>query len=244
MKQLSSPNLWALLTIVLAALTIGGALYIVITTQATGGAAVSETSSPMTQTSIVPQPTDELPIILTQKANIGATAAARPPTTPEVEPTGIYDDEKFKAQWQAFGFNVQNAWFGIVSGILVTVFAGAPSSDQQQGMLKVSVILPYREFQGEFTTLDKQGSLSVVAEQNNRLILTSTDGTTFYFDVPAMRFVSSLTEVASTMTPLPTYTPIVFPTEAPPATGYPQPSQTPQPTSGYPPPTTQATITP
>jgi hypothetical protein len=243
MRRLS-PNLLALLLVVPALTALIGALYFVLSTQATSGVAISQTPPIVTETGVPTQPTTELEAILTQKANAGATAAARSPTTPEIAPTGIYDDEKFKAQWQAFGFNVKNAWFGIVDGNLVTVFAGASSIDQQQGMLKVSMILPNREFQGEFATAEKHGALQITAEQNNRLTLVSTDGTTFYFDVPAMRFVSSPTEVAPTMTPLPTYTPIVLPTEAPPPTGYPQPSPTPASTSGYPGPTAQATAAP
>lgn len=242
MRRLSL-NLWALLLVVPALAALIGTVYFVLSTQATSGFAVSQTPPIVTETSVPTQPTIEMEV-LTQKADAGATAAAQPPTTPEIAPTGIYDDERFKAQWQAFGFNVENAWFGIVNGNLVTVFAGAPNTDQQQGMLKVSLILPNREFQGEFTTVEKHGALEVVSEQNNRLTLVSTDGTTFYFDLPAMRFVSSPTEVVPTMTPLPTYTPIVLPTEAPLATGYPQPSSTPASTEGYPAPTAQTTAAP
>lgn len=243
MRRLS-PNLWALILVVPALAALIGTVYFVVSTQVTSGGVVSQTPPIVTETSVPTQPTTELEAILTQKASAGATAAARSPTTPEIEPSGIYEDERFKAQWQAFGFNVENAWFGIVNGNLVTVFAGAPSIDQQQGMLKVSMILPDREFQGEFITTEKHGALQVTTEQNNRLTLISTDGTTFYFDVPAMRFVSSPTEVAPTMTPLPTYTPIALPTEAPLPTGYPQPSPTPAPTDGYPGPTAQATVAP
>jgi hypothetical protein len=50
----------------------------------------------------------------------------------------------------------------------------------------------------------------VVSEQNNRLTLVSTDGTTYYFDVPARRFVDSLNEVVPSATPPNTFTP--FPT--------------------------------
>jgi hypothetical protein len=39
------------------------------------------------------------------------------------------------------------------------------------------------------------------------LILNSEGGTTFYYDLPSARFVSSLSEVVPSMTPAPTYTP-------------------------------------
>jgi hypothetical protein len=51
----------------------------------------------------------------------------------------------------------------------------------------------------------------VVSEQDNRLTLVTTDGTTYYFDVPARRFVVSLAEAVPSATPPPTYTPIPLP---------------------------------
>jgi hypothetical protein len=51
------------------------------------------------------------------------------------------------------------------------------------------------------------GGVRVIAEQNNRLILQAIDGEIFYFDVPARRFVNSLSEVVPTATLLPTRTP-------------------------------------
>jgi hypothetical protein len=46
-----------------------------------------------------------------------------------------------------------------------------------------------------------------MSEQNHRLTLVSTDGTTYYFDVPARQFVASPDEVVPTATPPPTFTP-------------------------------------
>ena len=94
-----------------------------------------------------PIPTDPI-LLLTHKTNVRATAeaeaSARPPVTEERAPTGIYDDEHYKAQWQAFGFNVENAWVGNVNGNRVTIFAGAPNADPAQGTLQVNMVLPYR----------------------------------------------------------------------------------------------------
>jgi hypothetical protein len=211
---------------------IAGALYFTLASQTLGATAIPETSSPppATATSLpgptqtnFPIPTDPT-LVLTHKANVRATAeaeaSARPLVTPERAPTGIYDDEHYKPQWQAFGFNVENAWVGFVNGNRVTIFAGAPNADPAQGTLQVSMVLPYRGFMEAFLTADKHGALQVISEQSNRLTLEATDGNLFYFDVPAMRFVSSATEVVATMTPLPTYTPVVIPT-LPAATGYP-----------------------
>jgi hypothetical protein len=71
--------------------------------------------------------------------------------------------------------------------------------------------LPTRGFDEQILTPTQNGGVHVVSEQKDRLTLVSTDGTTYYFDVPARRFVASLTEVVSSATPPPTYTPIPLP---------------------------------
>lgn len=210
-------NIWGLIVSLTAITILGGALYAAMINRSKQSAAVV-----MTQTSAPTQVTDDISAILTQKAAAGATALARPPVTPEIAPTGIFDDERFKAQWKAFGFSVENAWFGIVNGNLVTIFAGAYTNDTERGRLQVSMMLPYQEFQAEFAPPANHGTLTIVDEQDNRLEILAADGATLYFDVPAMSFVSSMIEVVPTMTPLPTYTPIILPTELPPSTGYPQ----------------------
>ena len=60
---------------------------------------------------------------------------------------------------------------------------------------------------GNFPTPTKHGGVRVVSEQGNRLTLVSTDGTTYYFDIPSRRFVASLTEVVPSATPPNTFPP-------------------------------------
>ena len=51
------------------------------------------------------------------------------------------------------------------------------------------------------------GKLTITGAVGERLILTSEQGMTFYFDIPALRFVESLEESVPTATPPPTFTP-------------------------------------
>jgi hypothetical protein len=81
---------------------------------------------------------------------------------------------------------------------------------------------------GEYQTASAAGSLHIVDAVGARLVLQSSNGTTFYFDVPSRRYVDSLdaappptaTEPVDP-TSIPTYAP---PTPGPPATGYPEAS--------------------
>lgn len=59
-------------------------------------------------------------------------------------PTGIYDDAYYKAEWLKQGFVVQNAWFGLEGGNVVTVYAGAFADDPKQGALKLVINLSDR----------------------------------------------------------------------------------------------------
>ena len=84
--------------------------------------------------------------------------------------------------------------------------------------------LPSHIFSEMNWTPTKHGGVRVVAEQNNRLTLQAIDGTLFYFDIPARRFVDSLSEVVPSATPPPTYTPYTFTTPGAPV--YPPPLST------------------
>jgi hypothetical protein len=99
-----------------------------------------------------------------------------------------------------------NAWGGYLDGFSVAVYAGSLPEDSEQGAIVVVSSQPYRFFEEKVLTPTKHGAVRVVAEQNNRLILQAIDGELFYFDVPARRFVDSLTEVVPTATLIPTQT--------------------------------------
>jgi hypothetical protein len=120
------------------------------------------------------------------------------------------------------GLDAQNAWYGLLDGRPVSVHAGALLEDSSQGAIFISAELPGPGVNELTLTPTKHGGVRVVSEQNNRLTLVSTDGTTYYFDVPARRFVDSPTEVVPSATPPPTYTPFPLPGTVIP---YPAPTQ-------------------
>lgn len=57
---------------------------------------------------------------------------------------------------------------------------------------------------GMYLTPTKAGLVTIVDAVGERLILKAESGMTFYFDIPSRRFVSSLTEVVPTITPIAT----------------------------------------
>lgn len=123
--------------------------------------------------------------------------------------------------WVIAPFNV---WFEIPTGM--QVYAGV-TSDPTQGAL--AILTPQEDIgQPEvYLTPRKAGMVKVVDASGERLVLQSITGSdTFYFDVPTRQFVDSLsvTSVAPTVTPLPTFTAsptFVVPTLPPPPTAYP-----------------------
>jgi hypothetical protein len=144
-----------------------------------------------------------------------------------------------KPSGQKMGLDAQNAWFGLFNGLPVSIYAGALAWDPEQGAIFLFMELPKRGVEDRFLTPTKHGGVRVVSDQDNRLTLLSTDGTTYYFDLPARRFVASLTEVVPTATPLPTYTPFPPPAIFSILTPYPIPTYNP-----YPAPTEQGTLAP
>jgi hypothetical protein len=101
-------------------------------------------------------------------------------------------------------FSASNAWMETTSSGRIVAYAGAYASDSTQGVIIVSERAG--TIRNWFPTPVKAGKLTITGAQGERLILGSDNGTTFYFDVPGRMFVSSLTVVVSTVTPVPTFT--------------------------------------
>jgi hypothetical protein len=166
------------------------------------------------------------------------TPSPTPPRT--FAPTGTREGERIQPSGEKMGLDAQNAWVGILDGYPVSVFAGALSGVPEQGAIYIFVELPNTGVDEQILTPTQHGGVRVVSEQNNRLTLVSTDGTTYYFDVPARRFVDSLTEVVpsatppNTFPPKPTLHPIWTPIPTPVLTTY----------NPYPAPTGQSTTAP
>jgi hypothetical protein len=152
---------------------------------------------------------------------LATTPSSTPPKTPF--PTGTVESDVYlHASGRKLGVVTQNAWVGLVDGNEVDVWAGASLDDPQQGIVRITVSVFRGGISELITTPTKNGGVRVVSEHNNRLTLVSTNGTVYYFDVPARRFIASRTEVVAsatlpaTGTPLPPPPTIGPPTLVPP----------------------------
>jgi hypothetical protein len=140
-----------------------------------------------------------------------------PPAAPSTfPPTGTSENGYDIASGKMLQIDALNGWRGIWDGKAIGVYAG--SSEPDQGII---VVVINSGLFGYYPTPTKHGGVRVVSEQNNRLTLVSTDGTTYYFDIPALSYVSSLTAFAPSITPPPTRTP--FPLNYVTSTPYPGP---------------------
>jgi hypothetical protein len=115
-------------------------------------------------------------------------------------------------------FHFENSWYKDTEGgsARTFVYAGSVSGPggeiTQQGLVVVQVlkmslknnqrsmdVTYYKQFQ----TPSQSGSVHITGAVGERLILLSTNGTTFYFDVPARLFVPSLAWVSPVAIPSP-----------------------------------------
>jgi hypothetical protein len=151
-------------------------------------------------------------------ADPNKTPELPPPITDEPFPTGIFEGQG--QEYKPSVARINNRWQGIVDGEYVTIWAGAPTNDLEQGILFIWRTYAKREHSrgARYLTPEKAGSIRIVDVQANRLILSTEDGDVFYFDVPGERFVSSLEEEVPTITPIPTSLPTAT---APPYNPYP-----------------------
>ena len=169
----------------------------------------------------------------TQAANqqeLAVTLAAVMQVTPGSLLPGIYPTGAVTPPSDQADFVAQNAWVGLINQRWLAVYAGALRSDPQQGALLLVTVTDERVDEQRFVVALSQGALRISAENVQRLTITAPNGTNYYFDVQARRFVGSLIAYADTATPLPTYTPTLTAT----------PTDTPVPET----PTATATITP
>jgi hypothetical protein len=173
-----------------------------------------------TQTAAGPLATQDMIRYATQMA---ITPSPTPPVT--YPPTGTYVDFRTLSSGVQNGLNPQNGWFGLFNERPVNILAGSLVGDKDQGVIFIFMQLPERGYLDLIKTPTRHGAVHVVSEQDDRLTLVSTDGTTYYFDLPARRFVASMTGVVPSATPLPTYTPFPPPSFIGIPTPYPAPSE-------------------
>jgi hypothetical protein len=190
-----------------------------------GGQNQAGSPAPITANTNIPIKTSTLsvPAVLTEKTIVLATYRAKPTRTPfptpEPVPTGTREGDRVKFSAQKLGIDAENAWSGMLDGGDVSVYAGT-NGYPDQGALAI-LIFGSNGFDGYFLTPTRHGAVRVIGEQHNRLILQAKDGTLFYFDLPARRFVATLSEIALTATPAAKY--------PPPATARPYPYPNPPP---------------
>ncbi len=158
-----------------------------------------------------------------QQTQMAITPSPTPPVT--YPPTGTYTNTRVQASGLKMGLHTQNSWFGLFNKQPVNIFAGALAWETNQGAIYLFMELPEGGISELILTPTKHGAVRVVSEQHNRLTLVSKEGTAYYFDLPARRFVDSMNEVVPSATPLPTYTPFPPPSFIGIPTPYPAPSK-------------------
>jgi len=134
-------------------------------------------------------------------------------------PTHLSENPNGENLLSKYGYVIENGWGGNVNGINMSIYAGTHQDNLAQGLLHVFLFIPENLLEQDFLTPLQAGSVHIVSAENYRLTLVSTDGTTFYFDLPGLQFVDLLTEIVPTITP--------YMTEMPSATWTPGPTQTP-----------------
>ena len=155
--------------------------------------------------------------IVTQQAMIKKTAvsASFPTQLPMTDvslPTGLHEGGTSDFHtWEAI---IKNIWAQYVNNIEhVVVYARELSSRTKfpgRGVVFVLRRTPDKRVQSfnQYLLPEGTGWVRISEIKGDYLVLISNEGNIFYFYVPGQRFVSSLTEVVSTVTPLPTARPL------------------------------------
>jgi hypothetical protein len=147
-----------------------------------------------------------LPLLLAKQSVIETDLATTPsPTLPQTPvPTGTLENDVYlKTSGKLLGIITQNGWIGYLGGNRTWLYAGALEGEPEQGTFYLFADNPRNGPTGLILAPGKHGAVRVVAEQDNRLTLVSSDGTIYYYDLPARRFVDSLAEIVPSLTPLP-----------------------------------------
>jgi hypothetical protein len=144
-----------------------------------------------------------------ESRTLSVTLAAMMQVTPGSARPGINSASAVSLPADAEDFSVQNVWVGSVNGTWYSLYAGAEQAHPKEGALLLVTVDRAQVWEERFRVPLSQGALRVTAEQVQRLTLSAPDGTPYYFDVLARRFVGSLVAYADTATPLPSLTPTV-----------------------------------
>jgi len=130
----------------------------------------------------------------------------------------LYEGEAWGDASQKYRFNGP-IWQEATRETLIAVRGGRGFDPPSQGAVRVIIAPHYpsspRQNDLVIESPVQAGELTITGAVGERLILTSEQGQTFYFDVPSLRFVDSIEEIVATATPLPTevFEPPIAPTD-------------------------------
>jgi hypothetical protein len=114
-------------------------------------------------------------------------------------------------------FRAENAWKYDMGDGYILVIAGYSPANPDEGILLVDIDRKNIVTSRTFKAPGNSGSIRIVKAVGMRLVLETHKKDTLYFDVPGLKFVNSLEEVAPTATELvPVITPIFMETPLPP----------------------------
>jgi len=114
------------------------------------------------------------------------------------------------------GYQIENAWYEESNGVRTYVYAGEVPDKADQKLQRSTIVINVVQidhgvigslFYGEYPTTTQAGPINIRDAQGSRLVLQSTNGTAFYFDVPSRQYVASLTAVVPTLPASPLATP-------------------------------------
>jgi hypothetical protein len=101
------------------------------------------------------------------------------------------------------------AWEAWTYDAFITVWPGYMNASPTQGILWVQITGHHNSYNDRLVVQSPipAGKLMITGAIGERLILNSEQGQIFYFDIPSLRFVNSLTENVPAATPIPTVNP-------------------------------------
>ena len=157
--------------------------------------------------------------VVTQRAMIKETSITRPQITLRVLPTPtspVGFREGGTSDFHAWEAIIKNRWSQYLNeNEYILVYAGELGSEMEypgRGVVFVS-----RRFAGRGSSFNRYllpegtGWVRISEVSGDYLVLTSKEGATFYFYIPAQQFVTSLRDTAPTVTPFPTRIPTQTP---------------------------------
>lgn len=129
---------------------------------------------------------------------------------PGSTPAGAGAIVKIQPPFSNIMYHIENTWYkDLDSRTRLYVYVGSVSAPgggyTDQGVVIIHILSSTGEFlhTSQYLTPEKLGPVRIVGAVGDRLILQSTRGAAFYFDVPLRQFVPSLTWVSPIPTPSP-----------------------------------------